>query len=151
MTGLYFEDWEIGKVIEHDIRRTVTETDNLLVTTLTMNPQPLHLDEEFGKASMYGGRIVNSIFTLGLTVGIPVTETTLGTILGNLAFEETSFPNPVRVGDTIRVETEAIDKRESKSRPDAGIVRTVHRAYTQDGSLVCDCRRAALFRRRVPA
>lgn len=148
MTGLYYEDWMIGEVYRHDIRRTVTETDNLLVTTLTMNPQPLHLDEEFGRESIYGTRIVNSIFTLGLTVGIPVADTTLGTIMGNLAFEETSFPNPVRIGDTIRVETEAIDKRESKSRPDAGIVRTIHRAFTQNGTLVCECRRAALFRKK---
>lgn len=148
MTGLYFEDWVIGEIYQHDIRRTVTETDNVLITTLTMNPQPLHLDEEFGRNSIYGTRIVNSIFTLGVTVGIPVTETTLGTIMGNLAFEETTFPNPVRVGDTLRVETEAIDKRESKSRPDAGIVRTVHRAYTQENVLVCECRRAALFRKR---
>lgn len=148
MTGLYFEDWEVGKVLSHDIRRTATETDNLLITTLTMNPQPLHLDEEFGKASIFGTRIVNSIWTLGVTVGIPVSETTLGTIVGNLAFEQTDFPNPVLVGDTIRVETEAIDKRESKSRPDMGIVRTIHRAYTQHDKLVCECRRAALFKKR---
>ncbi|OZF02508.1 dehydratase [Rhodococcus sp. 15-1154-1] len=145
MTGLYYEDWQIGEVIRHDIRRTVTETDNLLITTLTMNPQPLHLDAEFGKKSMYGERIVNSIFTLGLTVGIPVSDTTLGTILGNLAFEETSFPNPVKIGDTLRVETEAIEKRLSSSRPGTGIVRTIHRAFTQDELLVCNCRRAALF------
>jgi acyl dehydratase len=148
MTGLYYEDWTVGEILSHGIRRTVTETDNLLITTLTMNSQPLHLDEEFGQESIYGGRIVNSIFTLGLTVGIPVSETTLGTIVGNLAFEETSFPHPVRVGDTIRVESEAIDKRTSKSRPDMGIVRTVHRAYTQNDDLVCRCQRAALFRRK---
>lgn len=148
MTGLYFEDWVIGEIHRHAIHRTVTETDNLLVTTLTMNPQPLHLDEEFGAASIYGTRIVNSIFTLGLTVGIPVTETTLGTIVANLSFEETSFPNPVRIGDTLRVESEAINKRASKSRPDTGIVRTIHRAFTQDDTLVCECRRAALFKKR---
>ncbi|WP_433503131.1 MaoC family dehydratase [Pseudonocardia halophobica] len=148
MTGLYFEDWEPGEVIRHALRRTVTEADNLLVTTLTMNTQPLHLDAEFGKASFYGRPIVNSIFTLGLVVGIPVTETTLGTTLGNLAFEETTFPAPVFVGDTLRVETCAVEKRVSRSRPDAGIVRVQHEAYNQDDVLVCRCRRAALFARR---
>lgn len=147
-TGLYLEDWKVGEVHRHSLRRTVTETDNLLITTLTMNPQPLHLDEEFAKETIFGRRIVNSIFTLGLTVGIPVAETTLGTIIGNLAFEETSFPAPVFVGDTLRVETEAIESRPSKSRPGTGIVRTVHRAYNQDDVLVCNCQRAALFHSR---
>jgi acyl dehydratase len=148
MTGLYYEDWEPEKVIAHALRRTVTETDNLLITTLTMNTQPLHLDAQFGAESMYGRQIVNSIFTLGLTVGIPVTETTLGTTLGNLAFEETSFPAPVFFGDTLRVETMALEKRVSKSRPDAGIVRVQHETYNQRDELVCRCRRAALFARR---
>lgn len=148
MSGLYLEDWVVGEVHKHAIRRTVTETDNLLITTLTMNPQPLHLDEEFAKETMFGRRIVNSIFTLGLTVGIPVTETTLGTIIGNLAFEETTFPAPVFVGDTLRVESEAIEVRRSKSRPATGIVRTEHRTFNQDDVLVCRCRRAALFSAR---
>ncbi len=149
MSGMFYEDFEVGKVIRHDATRTVTETDNLLITSLTMNAQPLHLDEEFGRASMFGSRIVNSIFTLGLVTGIPVAETTLGTTLGNLGFEEVTFPNPVRIGDTLRVETEVLDKRESKSRPETGIVRLEHRGLNQKGELVCRCRRAALMRRRV--
>jgi acyl dehydratase len=150
MAGLYFEEMDEGAVYKHDITRTVTETDNLLFTTLTMNTQPLHLDAEFGGRSMYGRPIVNSVFTMGLVVGIPVTETTLGTTLGNLAFEEVSFPAPVFVGDTLRVETHILGKRESKSRPEAGIVRIEHRAYNQEGTLVCVCRRAALMARRTP-
>lgn len=148
MPGLYYEDFVEEAVYRHAITRTVTETDNLLFTTLTMNTQPLHLDEAFGRSTMYGTRIVNSVFTLGLVTGIPVTETTLGTTLGNLAFEEVSFPAPVRVGDTLRVETTVLSKRESRSRPEAGIVRLAHRAYNQDDVCVCVCRRAALMRRR---
>ncbi|KAA1416967.1 MaoC family dehydratase [Nocardioides humilatus] len=148
MAGLYYEEIIEGAVIAHDLRRTVTETDNLLFTTLTMNTQPLHLDAEFAAGSMYGQLLVNSIFTMGLTVGIPVTETTLGTTLGNLAFEEVSFPAPVFVGDTLRVETQFLSKRASQSRPDAGIVRFEHRTYKQDGTLVCLCRRAALMARK---
>ena len=117
MAGMYFEDFTVGDVIKHDVTRTVTETDNLLITALTMNVQPLHLDAEFSKKSMFGRQIVNSIFTLGLVTGIPVQDTTLGTTLGNLGFRDIEFPKPVFFGDTLRVETEALDKRESKSRP----------------------------------
>ncbi|MEQ8718283.1 MAG: MaoC family dehydratase [Acidimicrobiales bacterium] len=145
MSGMYLEDFEPGLVLRHAVTRTVTETDNLLFTTLTMNVQPLHLDAEFAGRTEYGSRIVNSVFTLGLVVGIPVADTTLGTTLGNLGFEEVKLPAPVRIGDTLRVETEVLERRESKSRPDAGIVRLEHRGLNQDGELVCAVRRAALM------
>lgn len=149
MAGMYFEDFEIGAVIRHEVTRTVTETDNLLITTLTMNVQPLHLDAEFAKESIFGRQIVNSIFTLGVVTGVPVQDTTLGTTLGNLGFRDIEFPKPVFFGDTLRVETEALDKRESKSRPDTGIVGIEHRGYNQRGELVCVVRRSALMKRRL--
>ncbi|MGW1991451.1 MaoC family dehydratase [Embleya sp. NPDC001921] len=151
MSGRHFEEFTVGEVVRHSVTRTVTETDNLLFTALTMNPQPLHLDEEFAKGSIYGRRIVNSVFTLGLVAGLHVADLTLGTTLGNLGFEDVSFPRPVFIGDTLRVESEVLEKRLSKSRPDAGIVRLEHRAYNQDGDLVCSMRRAALMRRRQDA
>jgi len=146
--SMYFEDFVVGDVIRHAVTRTVTETDNLLFTTLTMNMQPLHLDSEFAGKSMYGQRIVNSVFTLGVATGIPVQETTLGTTLGNLGFREIEFPKPVFIGDTLRVETEALDTRVSKSRPTTGIVGIEHRAYNQRDELVCVVRRTALMMRR---
>jgi acyl dehydratase len=148
VSGLYFEEFVVGDVLRHDTTRTVTETDNLLFTTLTMNPQPLHLDEEFGRNSPFGTRIVNSVFTLGLVTGIPVADTTLGTTLGNLGFEEVTFPTPVLIGDTLRVETEVLDKRESRSKADRGIVRLEHRAYNQRDELVCRVRRAGMMKRK---
>lgn len=148
MSGMYYEDFVIGDVIRHEVTRTVTETDNLLVTTLTMNVQPLHLDAEFAGDSMFGHQIVNSIFTLGLVTGIPVQETTLGTTLGNLGFREVTFPKPVFFGDTLRVETEALDMRESKSRPGTGIVGIEHRGFNQNDELVCTVRRTALMKCR---
>lgn len=147
MAGMYYEDFRIGEVIRHEVTRTVTETDNLLITALTMNVQPLHLDAEFAAQSMYGRQIVNSIFTLGLVTGIPVQETTLGTTLGNLGFREIEFAKPVFFGDTLRVETEALDKRISKSRPETGIVGIEHRGYNQRDELVCVVRRTALMKR----
>jgi acyl dehydratase len=148
MAGLYFEEFAVGDVHRHALTRTVTETDNLLFTALTMNPQPLHLDEEFAKRSMYGTRIVNSVFTLGLVAGIHVHDLTLGTTLGNLGFEDVQFPAPVLIGDTVRVESEVLAVRASKSRPDRGIVTLEHRAYNQRDELVCRLRRAALMQRR---
>lgn len=148
MKGLYFEELEPGMVLRHAVTRTVTETDNLLFTTLTMNVQPLHLDEDFAKKSMFGTRIVNSVFTLGVVVGIPVAETTLGTTLGNLGFEEVVFPAPVLIGDTLRVETEILERRESKSRPDTGIVKIEHRGYNGKDELVCRVRRSGLMMKR---
>jgi acyl dehydratase len=149
-TGQYFEALNIGDVYQHSIRRTVTETDNLLFSALTHNTQPLHLDEEYARGEMYGSRVVNSIFTLGLAVGVGVTELTLGTTLGNLGFGQIDFPNPVRIGDTLRAETEVISKRESKSRPDAGIVEFETRAYNQHDKLVVVARRKALMK-KVPS
>ena len=145
-TGRYYEELAVGGVVRHALTRTVTETDNLLITTLTMNTQLLHLDEEFAKEhSVSGTRLVNSIFTLGLVVGISVSDMTNGTTLGNLGFKEVTFPAPVSIGDTIRVETEVLDKRESASRPTAGIVQFAHRGYNQRDVLVADVRRTALM------
>lgn len=151
MAGMYYEDFQVGEVIRHEVTRTVTETDNLLITALTMNVQPLHLDAEFSAKSMYGKQIVNSIFTLGLVTGIPVQDTTLGTTLGNLGFRDIEFPKPVFFGDTLRVETEALDKRVSNSRPETGIVGIEHRGYNQHGEVVCVVRRTALMKRRQTA
>jgi acyl dehydratase len=148
MAGLYYEELDVGAVIEHAVRRTITEMDNVLFSALTHNPQPLHLDEEYAKATMWGTRIVNSLFTLGLVVGLSVQETTLGTTVANLGFGEVTFPAPVRHGDTIHVETEVISKRESRSRPETGIVELEHRGFNQGGELVCRCRRQALVLRR---
>ena len=148
MTGKYFEDLPPGLTLRHGVTRTVTETDNLLFTALTMNVQPLHLDEEFAKGQPYGTRIVNSVFTLGVVVGVPVAETTLGTTLGNLGFDEVTFPAPVLVGDTLHVETEVLDRRESRSRPGTGIVHFEHRGFNQRDELVCRVRRAGLMLRR---
>lgn len=148
MSGRYFEEFTVGDVVRHSTTRTVTETDNLLFTTLTMNPQPLHLDEEFAKNSIYGTRIVNSVFTLGLVAGVHVADLTLGTTVGNLGFEEVVFPKPVLIGDTLRVESEVLETRPSKSRPDTGIVKLEHRAYNQRDELVCRLRRAALMQRK---
>ena len=116
MPGRYYEDYEVGDVYQHAVRRTVTETDNVWFSAITHNPQPLHIDEEFARTTLHGTRIVNSLFTLALVVGIGVEDTTFGTTLGNLGFEEVAFPAPVRHGDTIHAETEVVAKRESKSR-----------------------------------
>ena len=147
MPGLYYEELDVGTVIEHAARRTITEMDNVLFSALTHNPQPLHIDEEYAKETLWGTRIVNSLFTLGLVVGLSVQETTLGTTVANLGFGEVSFPAPVRHGDTIHVETEVISKRESRSRPGTGIVELEHRGFNQAGELVCRCRRQALMLR----
>jgi acyl dehydratase len=149
MSGLYFEDFNVGMAWQHEIRRTVTEVDNLLITSLTLNPQPLHLDEEFSRHTIHGQRLVNSIFTLGLVVGVSVGDTTLGTTLGNLGFEEVRFPNPVFIGDTLHAETEVLATRLSKSRADSGIVTFRHRGHNQRDELVCECTRAALMMRKT--
>jgi acyl dehydratase len=148
VSGLYFEEFEIGQVIRHSVTRTVTETDNLLFSLMTLNTQPLHLDAEFSKNTMWGQRLVNSLFTLGLILGMAVSDTTLGTTLGNLGFEEVRFPNPVFHGDTIHAQTEITGKRESKSRPNAGIVFFKDQGFNQDDKLVCECRRAGLMIKR---
>jgi acyl dehydratase len=149
MPGLYYEELEPGAVIEHATRRTVSETDNLLFCSLTLNTAPLHIDAEYAKESIYGQRLVNSLFILGLVTGITVPDTTQGTTLGNLGFKETSFPKPVFHGDTIRVRTEILDKRESKSRDDSGIVFFRHLGINQREEIVCDCHRAGLMLKRA--
>ena len=148
MPGKYFEDLEIGMTFAHQPARTVTETDNLLFTALTLNPQPLHLDAEFARSTQHGQILVNSIFTLGLVVGLSVGDTTLGTTLGNLGFERTTFPNPVFIGDTISVRSSVVDKRESRSRPDRGIVTFEHEGINQRGEIVCSCLRGAMMMKR---
>jgi acyl dehydratase len=151
MSGLYFEEFEPGAVIDHPTRRTVTEADNVLFSTMTLNLAPLHLDAEYSKGSIYGERLVNSLFILGLVSGISVPETTQGTTLGNLGYEEVKFPKPVFHGDTIRVRTEILDKRESKSRNDSGIVQFRHCGINQRDEVVCECRRAGLMLKRTAA
>lgn len=149
MRGLYFEEFEAGRVFDHVIRRTLTDMDNTLFSCLTHNPQPLHIDREFCAQTEWGQPLINSLFTLGLMIGIAVNDTTLGTTIANLGMNEVRFPAPLFSGDTVRVTTEVIGKRESRSRRDAGIVEFLHRAYNQRGQLVAECRRQALMRRRV--
>lgn len=146
--GTWYEEFQPGTVVEHSLRRTVTEMDNVLFTSLTMNPQPLHLDEEFAKSSIYGRRIVNSLFTLGLVVSFSVTELTMGTTAGNLGYENVTFPHPVYHGDTLRAETRILQKRLSRSHGDCGIVWFEHTGFNQHDDVVCACRRAALMKRR---
>ncbi len=146
MAGLYFDEFTEGQVFDHAITRTVTEMDNVLFTTLTMNTQPLHLDAEFAKTTEFGRPLVNSIFTLGLMIGISVTETTLGTTIGNLGMTDVVFPKPVFHGDTLRARSIVKSKRQSKSRPDAGVVEFEHQAFNQRGEMVASCTRAAFMR-----
>ncbi|GIS69587.1 MAG: MaoC family dehydratase [Gammaproteobacteria bacterium] len=148
MSGKYFEELEVGLTFDHEPGRTVTETDNLLFTALTQNPQPLHLDAEFASQSIHGKILVNSIFTLGLVVGLSVADTTLGTTLGNLGFDQTTFPHPVFIGDTIRVASKVADRRASRSKPDRGIVTFEHTGTNQRGEIVCSCRRGAMMMRK---
>ena len=151
MPGLYYEELEPGLVIDHATRRTVTETDNILFCSMTLNLAPLHLDEEYSKGTIYGQRLVNSLFLLGLVTGITVPDTTQGTTLGNLGFEDVRFPKPVFHGDTIHVRTEVLSRRESKSRTDSGIVFFRHYGINQRDEIVCDCRRAGLMLMRSAA
>ena len=148
MAGLYLEEFVIGRVIRHALTRTVTESDNVMFSVMTMNPQPLHIDFDFAAKSEWGKPLVNSLFTLGLMIGISVHDTTLGTLVGNLGMTETVFPNPVFAGDTIRTTTTILAARASKSRPDAGIVTFRHEAHNQRGQLVARCDRQALMMRR---
>jgi acyl dehydratase len=148
MPGLYFEEFSVGQTFAHPIRRTVTEADNVFFTAITHNPAQLHLDEEYGKTTEFGTRIVNSLFTLGLMIGISVGETTLGTTVANLGMDEVRFPKPVFHGDTLHVESEVLELRESRSRPQNGIVVFVHRAVNQRGEIVATCKRSALMLRK---
>ncbi|MEW9836008.1 MaoC family dehydratase [Mesorhizobium marinum] len=149
MAGLYLEEFQVGQVFRHALTRTLTESDNVLFSTMTMNPQPLHIDFDFAAKSEWGRPLVNSLLTLGLMIGISVNDTTLGTTLANLGMTETVFPAPVFHGDTIRVETEVLAVRESKSKPDRGIVDFEHRAYNQDGVLVARCARQAMIMKKA--
>jgi acyl dehydratase len=149
MAGLYFEEFEIGHVFRHALTRTVTETDNVLFSTMTLNPQPLHIDRHFCETETeWGQPLMNSLFTLGLMIGISVHDTTLGTTIANLGMTDVRFPNPLFQGDTVHVTTEVIGKRESRSRPDAGIVELEHKAFNQHETLVAACRRQAFMKRR---
>ena len=150
MSGRYFEQLNPGDVIRHVTTRTITEMDNVLFSALTMNPQPMHIDEEFAKKSIFGTRIVNSCFTLGLLLGFSVPDLTLGTTIAVIAMEQVVFPKPVFHGDTLRAESSVLEKRDSKSRPDAGIVIFEHRAYNQADELVASLRRVALMK-KMPA
>ncbi len=147
MAGRYYDQFEVGWTVQHDLRRTVTETDNLLVSALTHNTQPLHLDAEFAAASEFGRIVVNGIFTFGLMIGISVGDTTLGTLVANLGYDAVVMPKPVFVGDTLWVETTVVETRDSQSRPGNGIVVFEHRAINQRDEVVCRCRRTALLLR----
>jgi acyl dehydratase len=149
MAGLYYDELKVGQVFKHQIRRTITEADNVWFSAITHNPAYLHLDEEYCRTETeYGQRLVNSCFTLALMVGISVGETTLGTAVANLGWDDVRFPKPLFHGDTVRVETEIVDLRESKSRPDQGIVTFLHRAYNQKNELVAHCKRSGLQKKK---
>jgi acyl dehydratase len=148
VSGRWFEELPVGTVVSHATRRTVTETDNVLFTTMTMNPAPMHLDADYASRTEFGKPLVNSMFTVALVVGLSVYELTLGTIVAQLGMTDIAFPAPVFAGDTIRVDSEVVQARESRSRPNAGIVVFEHRAYNQDDVLVCRCRRTGLMYRR---
>ena len=144
MAGRYFDEWQVGDKVAHVITRTVTETDNVLISALTHNPQPMHLDHEVAAKSEFGRPLVNSVYTFGLMVGVSVSDTTLGTLVANLGYDALTFPAPVFVGDTLRSTSECTALRESKSRPNAGIVTWEHKSFNQKDELVCRCTRSAL-------
>ncbi|MBA3449265.1 MAG: MaoC family dehydratase [Pseudaminobacter sp.] len=148
MAGLYLEEFVPGRTIQHPLRKTVTESDNMLFSVMTLNPQPLHIDFDFAAKSEWGQPLVNSLFTLGLMIGISVNDMTVGTTVANLGMRETVFPHPLFHGDTIRVETDILSVRESKSKPDRGIVEFEHRAFNQNGVLVAKCIRQAMMMKR---
>ena len=148
MPGRYYEQWTIGDRIRHQPHRTVTETDNLLISALTHNPQPLHLDEDYAAGTEFGRIVVNGTFTFSLMVGLSVGDTTLGTLVANLGYDKVRMPKPVFVGDTLRAETEVLSLKDSQSRPNAGIVTFEHRLLNHMNELVCSCERTALMQRR---
>ena len=149
MSGKFFEELQVGDEFAHLPARTVTETDNLLFTTLTINTQPFHFDEEIAKRTVHGKILVNNIFTFGLVAGLSVSDTTLGTTIGNLGFDKTAFPNPVQIGDTISASTNVIEKRESKTKTDKGIVTFEHTARNQHNDIVCLCIRTGMMARKI--
>lgn len=146
LAGKFFDQWEVGETLTHEIRRTVTETDNLLFSTMTHNPQPLHLDLEAAKASEFGQILVNGTFTFALMIGLSVGDTTLGTLIANLGYDRLVMPKPVFIGDTLRAESQVTDVKPSKSRPGAGIVTFTHRLVNQRDEVVCQCLRMALIK-----
>lgn len=148
MAGLYFEEFFVGQTFQHGIRRTITEADNVWFSALTHNPQPLHIDAEFARQTEYGKPLVNSCLTLAFMVGISVNDTTVGTTVANLGWDEVRFPKPLFHGDTIHIETEVLELRDSKSRPANGIVIFEHRAFNQHDELVGVCKRSALMHRK---
>ena len=149
MAGLFLDEFEVGQVIRHAITRSVTESDNVLFSAMTMNPQPMHIDFDFAAKSEWGKPLVNSLFTLGLMIGISVHDTTLGTIVANLGMSEVTFPAPLFHGDTIRVESKVVSVRESKSKPDRGVVEFEHCAFNQHGVLVARCVRQTMIRKKA--
>jgi acyl dehydratase len=148
MPGRYYDEWRIGDRLEHQPHRTVTETDNLLISALTHNPQPLHIDAEYAATTEFGRIVVNGTFTFALMVGLTVGDTTLGTLVANLGYDKVRMPKPVFVGDTLRAETEVLSLKDSQSRPNAGIVTFEHRLLNEHNELVCSCERTALMQRR---
>jgi acyl dehydratase len=152
VAGLFFEDFEVGRTFDHPLRRTVTEMDNMLFSNMTLNPQPLHIDRHFCETQTeFGQPLMNSLFTLGLMIGISVNDTTVGTTIANLGMTDVRFPKPLFQGDTVHVTTEVIARRESKSRPDAGVVELEHKAFNQHDEMVAVCRRQAFMRKRPAA
>ena len=147
MAGLYFEQFSVGQTFVHEVRRTVTDMDNVMFSSLTCNPAALHIDHEYARSTEFGKPLINSIFTLGLIIGLSVQDTTFGTTVANLGMEETRFPHPVFAGDTLRAESKVISVRDSKSRPTQGIVTFEHRGYNQRDEEVVVCRRNALMMR----
>jgi len=147
MAGRFFDQWRVGETLRHEIRRTVTETDNLLFSVMTHNPQPLHIDAEAARASEFGQILVNGTFTFALMVGLSVAETTLGTLVANLGYDKLVMPKPVFIGDTLRAETEIDELRESRSRPETGVVTFTHRLLNQHNEVVCSCLRSALVKK----
>ena len=149
MAGKFYDEWQVGDTVAHELRRTVTETDNLLFSTMTHNPQPLHLDVEAARASEFGQILVNGTFTFSLMVGLSVGDTTLGTLVANLGYDKVVMPRPVFIGDTMRAESEVVELRDSKSRPGAGLVTFLHRLMNQRDEVVCECLRTALLKRKT--
>jgi len=151
MAGLYFEEFSVGQHFRHELTRSVTESDNMTFSLMSMNPQPLHVDFDFASRSEWGKPLFNSMFTFAIMVGLTVQDTTLGTTIGNLGFSEVTFPAPVFHGDTLRAETTVLSVRESRSRPTQGLVEFEHRCFKQDGTLVAQCKRMALMKKRESA
>ena len=148
MAGRFFDEWQVGDTLTHEIRRTVTETDNLLFSVMTHNPQPLHLDLEAAKASEFGQILVNGTFTFALMIGLTISDTTLGTLVANLGYDKLVMPKPVFIGDTLRADTEIVELKESRSRPNAGVVTFKHHLLNQRNELTCECLRMAMLKKR---